>query len=60
VARKVCKEVGLVTELVLFGDEVEKITPESARDDGGVRGGPSVLGRKPSGAEAVQLERIER
>ena len=28
VARKVCKEVGLSTELVLLGDEVEKLTDE--------------------------------
>jgi P-type Mg2+ transporter len=32
VARKVCKEVGLVTELVLLGDQVEKMTDEELAD----------------------------
>ena len=32
VARKICKEVGLSTEFVLLGDEVEKMTDEQLAD----------------------------
>jgi Mg2+-importing ATPase len=32
VARKICTEVGLATEFVLLGDEVEKLTEEQLAD----------------------------